>query len=407
MPSTSAVGGARPLPRWEDPAHWARLAGAQSQCAPRAAFASILSGRDYVPHAACLASQLRAVGSTCPHILVHDDRPELALSASDMRVLADAHGGADRLIPSSWLFARANLTAAKPKPPSAQAVAQGQAPSTGRRLLTSPRRFANKALAIKLFLWALPPERFARVVFLDLDLLVQHNIDHLLSLEFTEEIAAVHASQCLRGARWEPFNSGVLVIKPSRATLLRLLLRACWAVSSGRLIPAGWPAVWDITPRRFWSHTTSSDACAAAFLERPRTKKDVHGHEKTIAHVCERSLLDQSLINFEFRGSYKRLPYGYNVPAGKWKRPPPVRFDEMAVLHYLSEPKPWSAKARSEWAAYAARESDARSRADPADAPRPWSAQTVKDVHTALMGRWLGACGRYLPGVQVAANATA
>ena len=133
----------------------------------------------------------------------------------------------------------------------------------------------------------------------------------------------------------------------------------------------------------------------------------MRGHEKSIAHVCERSLLDQSLINFQFRGNYKRLPYGYNVPAGKWNRPPPVRFDEMAVLHYLSEPKPWSAKARSAWAAYAARESEAGSRADPADAPRPWSAQTVKDVHAALSGRWLGACGRYLPSAQAASNASA
>ena len=262
---------------------------------------------------------------------------------------------------------------------------------------------------IKLFLWAMPPSLYSRLVYLDLDVLVQHNIDALLAQPFVEWIGAVQAMS-YRCARWETFNGGVLVIKPSSVTLRELLLRTCWAAATARItVPRrdkrGAPSaeMRSQPPASFWGHTASPFTCARAFLPADkRANRNLHenfnvpGNNVSVNKVCERSLLDQSLLNFHYRGIYHRLPFGYNAPA-HWKRPPPVRFDEMAVLHYLSEPKPWSAKARSEWAAYAARESEAGSRADPADAPRPWSAQTVEDVQAALWGRWLGACGRHLP----------
>ena len=103
--------------RWQDAAYWQRLPGAPTQCAPRAAFVSILSGPAYVPQAACLAMQLREVGKVCPHILVHDDRPEIRLADHDLHTLALAHGGHARLYPSSWLFAQAHPPGHAPPTP--------------------------------------------------------------------------------------------------------------------------------------------------------------------------------------------------------------------------------------------------------------------------------------------------
>ena len=69
-----------------------RLKGA---LAPRAggcsgAFVALISGSRYVTAALCLYRSLVAVGSTCPFVLVHDDRPAMRLRADDMRILTRA-----------------------------------------------------------------------------------------------------------------------------------------------------------------------------------------------------------------------------------------------------------------------------------------------------------------------------
>ncbi len=70
--------------------------------------------------------------------------------------------------------------------------------------------------------------------------------------------------------------------------------------------------------------------------------------------MLRRRMLDQSLLNVHFRSNYSRLPYSYNVRADGWKRPPPVPFTSMAILHYVGEPKPWKPRARGWGETYSA-----------------------------------------------------
>lgn len=79
------------------------------------------------------------------------------------------------------------------------------------------------AQTIKLWLFALPPSRFRRVAFLDLDLLITRNIDELLARS-DATLAAVPAPNC-KPHGLPVFNSGVLVFSPSLRTLRSLLIR--------------------------------------------------------------------------------------------------------------------------------------------------------------------------------------
>jgi len=115
----------------------------------------------------------------------------------------------------------------------------------------SATRFSDESLK-KVWLWALPSERFPRVCYLDVDVLLRANIDVLLAPSLLSaplphqvkvpdeipspssmplahgdaggahfEIAAVPAVGCSVNV----FNGGVLVFRPSLATLEALLIR--------------------------------------------------------------------------------------------------------------------------------------------------------------------------------------
>ena len=80
---------------------WRELGNSSSgvsptSCAPGGAYATFISGvagGGYVPGALCLLSSLRAVGSACPLVIIHDDRGEsVALPSPDLRRLQDSFG---------------------------------------------------------------------------------------------------------------------------------------------------------------------------------------------------------------------------------------------------------------------------------------------------------------------------
>ena len=234
--------------RWQNQSTWEILE--RAPCMAGASFVSILTGGQLVPQALCLHHQLQRVASACPVYLVYDDVPKAAL-----RRLSHAMGK-ERLLPARWLFEQAsNLS-----------LPIRRRDPNGRRLFENAARFFSQNLMIKLFLFALPSAQFSRVMYLDLDLLIRYclpstlvsasslqveprapsldwkrlfaklelrcrrNIDAVVSLPFWEPVAAVHAIAC-GGYRWDPFNSGVLVIKPSLPSLKGLLLRTCFYVA--------------------------------------------------------------------------------------------------------------------------------------------------------------------------------
>ena len=163
------------------------------------AFATFLSGSSYVPGALCLQKTLlRTSGAKCPLLLMYDDRPQGALRASERTDLEGRLQGANRLVPLSGLFARLNGTS--------QAF-YGH---------PSPVRSWTFNTWLKLWIWALPARR---VVLLDNDMVVYHNLMWLFSLPLPKhgtDTSSLLASNCGRKQHGsDAFNSGVMVIAPS------------------------------------------------------------------------------------------------------------------------------------------------------------------------------------------------
>ena len=358
-----------------------------------------------MPQALCLAHQLIRVKTSCPHLLFHDDRPTAMLPKETLHRLTQVHS---HVYAASWLWSQANLSAS-PLPEATATVVRARplTSQAGRRLFESGSQFIAGTLLLKLYLWALPPTLWQRIVYIDLDVLVQHNIDALLSLPFEEPLAAVHtgAHGCAPPSS-HPFNSGLLVIKPSMSTLRALLLRSCVLSSSSRLLPTrGATALADtlaaaesgmFAPSSYWSHVRSKATCAKAFAD----GRHVHGHEIGRHKACEKSLLDQSLLNMHFRSNYHRLSYTYNAPA-LWKRAPPVRVADIAVLHFNSEPKPWSPGVRAWFAAAGASGRDPRDHREvlAADSTPKWSLANGTALRKQLWAHWLSMCEHHLPPV--------
>jgi hypothetical protein len=157
----------------------------------------------------------------------------------------------------------------------------------GRRLYDSgwasglPELYATH---LKVWLYALPAQHYPRVVVLDLDMVVTANIDFLFVLRFEERVAAVMACGSF-------FNSGLMIAHPSLPELKRLL----------------------------------------ALLR----------HAAHLKRACEVKPGDQTLLNHAFNHRWFRLPTSMVT---KWKghRNTTWNLRDTAVLHFLSEPKPWS-----------------------------------------------------------------
>lgn len=155
-------------------------------------FATLASSDQYANSAICLHQQLRAVGSRCPLLVVTHDLSD------DARARLQAAVGRQFVLSLSDLSRRVQS-------------AMG---------LVAPTRWTYRTHA-KLWLWALPPMRFPKVVMMDSDMLILRNIDDLLAVDLNDSqpIAAV---PCAARA----FQSGVVAFRPSPQVLKGLLFFA-------------------------------------------------------------------------------------------------------------------------------------------------------------------------------------
>uniref|UniRef100_A0A6S9YND5 Hexosyltransferase n=1 Tax=Chrysotila carterae TaxID=13221 RepID=A0A6S9YND5_CHRCT len=274
------------------------------------AYATYVSGERYIPGVLCLQRRLRRVQSACPLLVLFDDRPGHSLTPKSLDALRDGVNNAGSLISLTQLLARLNVTS----PSNVWDHVSLQHPSNasmkhgtiGRRLFDASEW---DSMYIKLWFWALP-ERYKRIVVLDSDVLLLRNVDELMHFTL-RRIAAVPALGCST----DVFNGGVLILRPSLLTLKRLL------------------------------HTV-------------------------VGKICENKITDQSVMNIAFRGSWQQLAYSYNVPFKLLLAAPRLFWKDadVAVVHFLSEPKPWDTAESKE--KIGAATSPARARADRRHAER-------------------------------------
>jgi hypothetical protein len=275
--------------------HWHDRARASSGCVQDAAYATLVSGEKYVPGAMCLRRSLSASGNSCPMDLIFDDRtPERNLSLQSWRLLADAYG-LDRLFPLSRIMAAHPSSATDME----YATPAHQHRRSGRALFE--RGVELMATHAKLWLWGLPR---SRLVVLDSDMVVRGPLDWLMGIELEDhEIAAVTVT---RGSR-SFFNSGLIVFRPG-AEVLHNLTRIALLARSGTV---------------------------------PDVRREGGG---SIAKIGEKLFGDQSLLNYYFpRSKVRPLPGSLStvVHARMAVDTTRVMAADPAVIHWLSEPKPW------------------------------------------------------------------
>lgn len=291
-----------------DRVFWQDLAAKVDGCADGSSFATFLSGPAYVLGAACLARSLRKAGNRCPIDLIYDDRALALNLTGEGRNYIEQVFGVERLVPLSRLFAK--------YPESAADMSYSLLNrSLGRRLFQpGVQQFATH---LKLWFWALPR---SRVVVLDSDMVVVGNLDWLTFLDFREDLAAIDIGN--RRSNDSKFNSGIMVIRPSRAHLGNLTRLARLARD---------PAV--------------------AGGARP----------EAVPKAGEKRFGDQSLLNWHFRNAWKALPASLTRAVHSKLRTnftrllhldyqrrvtdEGLKFSAPAVMHWLGEPKPWSLKA--------------------------------------------------------------
>ena len=312
-----------------DRVHWRTLAAkvGSSGCASNAAYATFVSGEGYLPGSICLRRSLLKAGNRCPVDLVYDDRsPLLNLSAQSWDILSDVYG-AERLIPLSRLMALHPQSAADMRYSLVQ----------GRRLYH--RGVEHYATHSKLWLWALPR---SRLLLLDADMVVLGQLDWLTSLEVKEQVAAIDISN--RNTDAPRFNSGLMILKPA-AELVRNLTRLAINARS------------------------------------PRTP------EEAVPKVNEKYFGDQSIVNWYFRKSWLALPpsLAHTVHPRMKADAKKIAKQDVAVLHWMGEPKPWS------------RNADLRLESSFLDAGNAKLASGVTPSDQAAL--WWRYCGEHMQGV--------
>ena len=283
--------------------HWREHAAASNAagCGANAAFVTFVSGDRYVPGAVCLRRSIAGAGNRCPMDVVYDDRlPERNLSADSFALLANTFG-------TERVFSLARIMADHPtsiadmhySAPSARVGRRGRGLFETRRLFErGPEHMATHA---KLWLWGLPR---SRSVVLDSDMVVRGALDWLLTFDLDEhEVAAAGA---VRKGALSFFNSGLMIIRPG-AALLHNLTRVAMMARSGTVL-------------------------------------DSRGDARTPANVGEKIFGDQSLLNLYFGPRWKSLPTATVVAASNRVNinAESLMASDPAVIHFLSEPKPWS-----------------------------------------------------------------
>ena len=311
-------------------------------------FVTLVGGEEHVPAALCLKKQMDDVGTSCPlHLALADQIDGTALSIGSADALERAYGR-ERLIRLSSLVNNLN-TAGIP----------------GRRLYEGD---AGKATTTsKILLWALPPEQFPLVAFIDIDVLIMRNIDFMLTIKLPAKrpIAAVPIpAACNLQKINHFFNGGVLVFRPKLAEARGLTFVE-------RHIPWPWKGFF---PRHnlTWVEqcTPSHDVFRFARLFRgePDAFRACRLHfqgslSQRMFIACEKSHTDQSILNHQFAHRWVALDPAYNINArilspfwthehtlaclnsslSKPLEPDPAlaNCSDATVIHFVGEPKPW------------------------------------------------------------------
>ena len=130
---------------------------------------------------------------------------------------------------------------------------------------------------------------YHRLVFLDLDIVLLQPLDALMAMRMpprTYLAATGVGGACPKVASWEPFNGGMVVLRPSRRAFDDMMLRLChWFAR-----PAN-------TQLRLYKEVFGG-SCDRYYGARP--KRGLPGSLRRFNKVCERFLTDQSLFNLHF-----------------------------------------------------------------------------------------------------------
>ena len=209
------------------------VAASSRTCPHNGSFVTLLNSDSFVGAALCLHRQLRQVQSNCPLVLLYDDR-SADLSTASVALLESTYGAVNMVPITSLVVAFEQRSRA-----SAGELAPGHLRprvTHGRRLYSDVRQ-----THAKLWIWALSPQRFPRVAYLDLDVLVLANIDDLLAHDMRGRPLA--ATPCTRSTKGH-FVAGLLLITPNVDELPWLLQFARFAKFpwNGRL-PGGTPSL--------------------------------------------------------------------------------------------------------------------------------------------------------------------
>ena len=339
------------------------------------AFVTFITGDGYARGALCLAKQLQVLASSCGLIVVHDDLvlPKKRVPTTRLGQLEHALGGAPWLVPLSSLV-------------DSSLELNRMLNASGSWISVTHR---------KLWLFALP---LPRVLIIDADVLLLHNMDSVFSLQLSpsKPIAAV---RCGSGK----FNSGVMLIQPSALVLSQMLglarffsypwfgrlpyLRTKAQLSQdvpSRYLMPSWVRRAQPSPLQ-----TYADICAPAYCVKPECLPALRMFPKTASEsrafrlcrerhngtfarvngVCESHLGDQTILNLYFGAtnfdarttSFVELPVGYNFNAvyqahvygmgGVAHREAQSihKGNLPMVAHFAGLSKPWLAASKRKW----------------------------------------------------------
>ena len=193
----------------------------------RGAFTTFVSGAAYVPGVQCLRVSATRSGSTCPWVVVYDDRVRVAMPRGAITALASGmRPGIDELIPLTSLYAKlhnhlAHAYIGVDICNDSAVVGEHE----GRRLYEKSEYLTPW---LKLWLWAL--DKHEHLVYVDADSTFQSNVDELLrqpppvahegdgrrNSSRAPSLYAMAAASCPRQAA---FNSGVMLFRPSSHSL--------------------------------------------------------------------------------------------------------------------------------------------------------------------------------------------
>lgn len=292
---------------------------------------------------------LRAVNTTCRVLLLAADNQ---LSDKSLATLERTYG--DGLLRISKLAS--------------------QPPPSGRRLYSHISQTVRK-----FWIWALDPEKYPLLFYLDLDVLVAKNIDDVFNFPFRTHAAATPCGAFNATMRGSGFNAGVLLMRPNAWVFREMLATSRWLTAPWNgYIPRrhevtvnGARMQWydacaptdlvssDADLRKLWQHIGSLGVKNTSEWPLRECRRHFNGSiSHRIERVCAPKLGDQALHNSILRkhGPHAWTPLpdelGLNVD-WRWVSDPSrlgvetVRLQNMRLVHFLSEPKPWDDRSRN------------------------------------------------------------